>query len=481
MSFMPVPVRRLRALLGGLLALVAVFPGAGVAAASGYTFKQIAEQTPNVLFQTLGGGFRMLNDAGEVVYAVRVDVSNLIAKYSGGVTTTVAGPPGFFGLNQSQGNGAIADNGSIAFSALVSFDGNHNAVYLDNDGSKTPLMLSEFDPNTDLPERASFAASTSPGGLVAFHGTRYDFPGQGEGGNNGYYMFSGGNIVTLFEDSPTTGTGQNAPVINDAGQVAFLTSANTGAGSGFSIVRYHNGSLTTVKSEFAGGHEIWMNSAGDVIYADVDEVSLYSSGVTTTIASTDDGFSGLMKPGNSDVFINDLDEVAFWGDVAEFNGQPVEWAGIYTGTDIVEDRVVRRGDTVLGHVVSGVEALGLNNAGQILFSVQAQSPDTWVALVLATPAPEGDFQEDGDVDDVDLALWDNNFGLATNALHMQGDADDDDDVDGRDFLIWQREYGTPAPAAAAVPEPGAAALTGISVGVALAISRRRGALTPVTT
>jgi hypothetical protein len=319
-------------------------------------------------------------------------------------------------------------------------------------------MLSEFDPNTELPERSSFAASVSPGGLVAFRGARQDFPGQGPNGNNGYYLFSGGQIITLAEDGPMTTIGQLAPVINDAGQVAFLTGVNTGMGNSFSIVRYDNGNLTTIKPAHAGGDQIWMNSSGDVIHADVNEVNVYQNGVTTNIASTDDGFSGLMKPGNSDVFINDLDEVAFWANVTSFNGQPVEWDGIYTGTDIIEDRVVRRGDAVLGHVVSGVEALGLNNAGQILFSVEAQSPDTWRALVLATPVPKADFQEDGDVDDVDLSLWDNNFGLAANALHMQGDADDDDDVDGADFLIWQREYGTPAVAASAVPEPGGAAL-----------------------
>jgi hypothetical protein len=180
-----------------------------------------------------------------------------------------------------------------------------------------------------------------------------------------------------------------------------------------------------------------------------------------------------MKSGNSDVFINDLGEVAFWGNVTSFNGQDVEWDGIYTGTDIIEHRVVRRGDTVLGHLVGGVEALGLNNAGQILFSVEAQSPDTWRALVLATPVPEGDFQEDNDVDDVDLSIWDNNFGLATSALHNQGDADDDDDVDGRDFLIWQRQYGTPMPAIAVVPEPGAAMLFVMSLGASMTLRRRR--------
>ncbi len=66
-----------------------------------------------------------------------------------------------------------------------------------------------------------------------------------------------------------------------------------------------------------------------------------------------------------------------------------------------------------------------------------------------------DFDDDGDVDGDDLAIW--QAGYATGTLHEQGNADGDGDVDGRDFLIWQRSYGWGVEglvASTSVPEPG---------------------------
>ena len=67
-----------------------------------------------------------------------------------------------------------------------------------------------------------------------------------------------------------------------------------------------------------------------------------------------------------------------------------------------------------------------------------------------------DFDEDGDVDDNDLATWEANFGL-TPVGHIQGDANADTWAVGNDFLAWQRQFGlggSPAVSAAVVvPEP----------------------------
>jgi len=66
-----------------------------------------------------------------------------------------------------------------------------------------------------------------------------------------------------------------------------------------------------------------------------------------------------------------------------------------------------------------------------------------------------DFNEDGNVDSIDLAIWETGFGTATGGSHMGGDADEDGDVDGKDFLIWQREFGSPGPLSSfrQIPEP----------------------------
>jgi hypothetical protein len=70
--------------------------------------------------------------------------------------------------------------------------------------------------------------------------------------------------------------------------------------------------------------------------------------------------------------------------------------------------------------------------------------------VVNTPLFSADFDDDGDVDPTDLAIWDGAFDL-----NQLGDADGDNDSDGNDFLLWQRQLGSaPAvPVGAAIPEP----------------------------
>jgi parallel beta-helix repeat protein len=76
-----------------------------------------------------------------------------------------------------------------------------------------------------------------------------------------------------------------------------------------------------------------------------------------------------------------------------------------------------------------------------------------------------DFNNNGVVDSGDLAAWASGAGIAAGATKMQGDADGDHDVDGADFLIWQRQV-TP-PGATAAPEPAAAVLGAIAMGVSM--------------
>ncbi len=83
----------------------------------------------------------------------------------------------------------------------------------------------------------------------------------------------------------------------------------------------------------------------------------------------------------------------------------------------------------------------------------------------------GDFDEDGDVDEADLAAWQNGYGITGTAEHHQGDADGDLDVDGDDFLTWQSQFTGSLPLQAvvsAVPEPS----TGILFLGMLAIASR---------
>jgi autotransporter-associated beta strand protein len=92
--------------------------------------------------------------------------------------------------------------------------------------------------------------------------------------------------------------------------------------------------------------------------------------------------------------------------------------------------------------------------------------------VLAVVAA-GDFDHDGDVDDADLAAWNNGLGAVEGATHSQGDSDGDGDVDGADFLTWQRQLGRTAGSAAveSVPEPASPCLFIIGLIVVALASR----------
>lgn len=75
-------------------------------------------------------------------------------------------------------------------------------------------------------------------------------------------------------------------------------------------------------------------------------------------------------------------------------------------------------------------------------------------LVGLTP---GDFDEDGDVDNDDLAQWQGDY-----AINGDSDADGDGDSDGDDFLAWQRNFGSSIGSLSAivsVPEPSSLLLT----------------------
>ena len=74
---------------------------------------------------------------------------------------------------------------------------------------------------------------------------------------------------------------------------------------------------------------------------------------------------------------------------------------------------------------------------------------------------EADFNTDGSVDDLDLEIWQSDFGIASNATHAEGDSEGDGDVDGADFLNWQLQYSSPAVNPTQIPEPSSSLLAAI--------------------
>ena len=90
-----------------------------------------------------------------------------------------------------------------------------------------------------------------------------------------------------------------------------------------------------------------------------------------------------------------------------------------------------------------------------------------------------DFNGDGVINGLDLAIWKANNGITSVATVLQGDADGDGDVDGADFLKWQRNVGHAPPwngaasDASNVPEPTSMAILMLGGSLTLAFGRRR--------
>jgi rhamnogalacturonan endolyase len=64
-----------------------------------------------------------------------------------------------------------------------------------------------------------------------------------------------------------------------------------------------------------------------------------------------------------------------------------------------------------------------------------------IYTVSANPTIPGDFDLDGNVDEVDLGIWQQTYGMTQAQGYLPGDANGDGRVNGRDFTIWQRNFG----------------------------------------
>jgi hypothetical protein len=428
--------------------------------AVGYTYTTIVDNSgalePN--FEALGQ--RKINDSGEVSFLASPSFASYnVLKGSGGNTTQIA-DNSFWGLNQV-GNGAVENSGYVVFKGGTT--GLNPGIHRGN-GVTTTFLLpgNETQDNVDGNKLQVNLISVSNSGLIAYQATTKSC-------NNsvctdpvhGYYSLINGSVTPLAHTGAAwSNVGGYAPVINDSGQAAFVMRS---VGNNLFHLVFHNGaSAASVKAEFIGGKGYWLNNAGQLAYAEAPAVKVITGGVTTTVASTADGFDALMKVGTGEVFINDSGNVAFWGSVSEFQSQPVNWDGVYTGPDIVNDRVLVYGDTVLGHTVGNIDLLGMNNSGQILMGVTAQGANPWHGLVVATPDRPGDFNLDNSVDAADYVAWRK------------------DGLTPQDYQTWQANFGNTYRSGAgispaAIPEP--ASLVLFIIAAAGALEARRGART----
>ena len=325
----------------------------------------------------------------------------------------------------------------------------------------------------ELRDNATFAftgsVATSPGGRVFANGFALDFnPGSSLFLNsNGTYQSTSstdiGGVVTTsagpastievtnnffltFEPTSSTTLDANLRLVNNNINIeAGATFAGSGAvvipdGSHLVADNLANiGVLLDMQGAFRPGNFEGIGRVDLFDYQQSNTAELFVELKGTAL----NAFDRLVASGDVvlDGYLNiDIDEVSPGVPFVPSLGQTFN---IITGNSVVGEFDYAD--------VSGMPAGLAFHINYLANAVQLQ--------VVNKPIFSADFDDDGDVDPTDLAIWKAAFNL-----NQLGDADGDNDSDGADFLLWQQQYGSaPAvavvqPAAAAVPEPSAAAL-----------------------
>jgi len=274
--------------------------------------------------------------------------------------------------------GATNGHDHVAFSAEVAGVG--EAVLVHDGTAARQLYPSASAPLTYLREPPSL----NDAGQVAF---RSFSPGSSS--TSGVYVGDGVTTRTVDErSSPSAGV--TVPDLNNAGQVAYRVRAGTDR-----IFLDTNGTKTLVAESGAGPFRAGLddpavNDNGRVAFVGYDVfegqgvrgVYVGSGGAVSTVADS----SGPLGTFGPFIGINNRDEVAF---LAWLDGGDLEsgGSGIYTGPDVVADKVIAAGDPLAG---SRVESLyyygGINGTGQITFEYRLENGTQGIAV--ATPVPE---------------------------------------------------------------------------------------------
>lgn len=336
----------------------------------------------------------------------------------------------------------------------------------------------------------------------------------------------GSNLATLRVINPDGTFGTDIPVVgNDpsnffVGSMTYdpvsdslLITDNTADGRLYSVSK--TGTQLTLATGIPAIASVAVRSTGEIFVStalgdnlgDVRTVDRTTGG-TTSVASGIDFGAGLAFDSSGDLFVQDSDAVTFAGRIQKLpitdTGSGLTFGSLMplisnmqSSAAIVfdsEDDLFATGSGGI-YSISGVpisesvfDTKGTPSqfATAIAFDAAAQpfeplsgpdggrlavmadfgfvDNDTFVTLFEPLPPEDADFNGDTFVDDLDLGLWQTNYGLTGTASPGQGDANGDKTVDGTDFLIWQRQAeGGGGPESLPVPEPTTAVLFGMAL------------------
>lgn len=357
---------------------------------------------------------------------------------------------------------------SIADSLIFQTAGNDN----DWDGTTDTGEIEAVSANIELRDNATFGFTgtvRASNGHTAFaNGFALDFnPGSTLELNGGTYESTSstdlGGTVTIAAGPQST-----IKVKNNSFLSFEATSTTTLTGN---LQLENNNIIVDAGATFAGGGALIIPDGSHLVADNLSNIGVlldmqgaFRPGNFNGIGRVDlfdyqQGNPGELYVELTGTALNAFDRLVASGDVVLDGYLNIDIDEISPGVPFVpslgQTFNIITGNTVTGTFdyadVSGMPAGLAFHINYLANAVQLQ--------VVNKPIFSADFDDDGDVDPTDLAIWKGAFDL-----NQLGDADGDNDSDGADFLLWQQQYGSaPAvavaqPASAAVPEPSAAAL-----------------------
>ncbi len=367
------------------------------------------------------GRSRALSPLGAWLVAVAVLCGTIPAAVAIPYTfVEIARGTGVFGtspFSQFQPGVAINDLGRVAFRGnlapsateglFTGTGGPVTSIVAANDFPHTALFDQTIDNNGTVVFRAGSSTTSvsvlgGNGGLLVTFASPPANPSIGPNwfgqviNNTGTALLSGGATFAsqlytatgvgspslLYDAATLAGIGAFfGPDINDAGTMASVVGPGLGVFN--SLVRGNGGSLTIIVDPSDGLGTLGtmstsINDLGEVAF--LSQVGIYTGDGASLnqVADVSGPFSAFSSFGPA---INNAGTIAFWA-ALDAGGQ-----GIFTGPDAIAEKIIARGDPLLGSTVSWLDfgRFGLNDAGQIGFLAGLANGDQ----VIVRGAPAG--------------------------------------------------------------------------------------------